>query len=80
MTFMRSTPRWAWSNPSRPCPTSSPPSAGKSLEVNPALEADPALVNRDPFGEGWMVKIKLNGGAPGDLLVADAYETLVAQS
>ncbi len=34
------------------------PISGKVLEVNPALEDDPELVNKDPFGEGWLIKIE----------------------
>ena len=54
------------------------PVAGEVVEVNPVLEKDPAAVNRDAFGEGWMYKIKVTGGAPGDLLSAADYEKLVA--
>ena len=35
------------------------PVAGKILEVNPALSSNPELVNNDPYGEGWMVKIEV---------------------
>ena len=35
------------------------PVSGTVIESNKALEQDPALVNRDPFGEGWMVKVKI---------------------
>lgn len=41
------------------------PVAGEVTEVNEALERDPALVNRDPYGEGWMIKLKLR--SEGDL-------------
>ena len=34
------------------------PISGKVLEVNPALEDDPELVNKDPFGEGWLIKVE----------------------
>ncbi len=37
------------------------PLAGEVTEINPALEADAALVNRDPYGEGWMVQLKISG-------------------
>lgn len=54
------------------------PAAGTILEVNPALEANPELVNSDPYGEGWMVKVKLDNPADIDsLLDAAAYEKLV---
>ena len=38
------------------------PVSGTVLEVNPGLEANPAAVNEDPYGEGWMIKVKLNAG------------------
>jgi glycine cleavage system H protein len=50
------------------------PVAGTVVEANKALEQDPALVNRDPYGKGWMIKLKLKN--PGDLeglLRADGY-------
>jgi glycine cleavage system H protein len=54
------------------------PVAGEVLEVNEALEKDPAAVNRDAFGDGWLYKVKLTNGAPGDLMNAADYEKLVA--
>ena len=36
------------------------PVGGEVLEFNEALDADPALVNKDPYGEGWMVKVKMS--------------------
>jgi glycine cleavage system H protein len=55
------------------------PSAGEVLEVNEDLEAHPEFVNEDPFGKGWMVKIKLSGALSGDLLDAASYEKLVSE-
>ncbi|HVX50041.1 MAG TPA: glycine cleavage system protein GcvH [Chitinophagaceae bacterium] len=47
-------------------------------EVNSALEQHPELVNSDPYGEGWMVKITVSNPADLDgLMDADAYEKLV---
>ena len=37
------------------------PVAGDVAEINAALESDAALVNRDPYGDGWMVKLKISG-------------------
>jgi glycine cleavage system H protein len=55
------------------------PVAGTIEEVNPALNKQPELVNSDPYGEGWMVRIKLsNAGDFDDLLSAEAYEKLVS--
>ncbi|WP_295126826.1 glycine cleavage system protein GcvH [uncultured Chitinophaga sp.] len=56
------------------------PVAGTVNEVNPALDAQPELVNSDPYGEGWMVKMTV--GNPADyegLLSADAYKELVGE-
>lgn len=50
------------------------PVAGTVTEVNKALEQDPALVNRDPYGAAWMIKLKVKSPAALDgLLGADAY-------
>ena len=50
------------------------PVAGTVLETNKALEHDPALVNRDPYGQGWTIKVKLkNAKELEGLLRADAY-------
>ena len=54
------------------------PSAGEVLDVNAALADHPEAVNEDPYGQGWMVKIKLTGGLAGDLLDATAYAALVS--
>ena len=43
------------------------------LEVNTALDSAPETVNRDPYAEGWMLKVKLAGPVPAELLDADAY-------
>jgi glycine cleavage system H protein len=54
------------------------PVAGTINEVNPALDKQPELVNSDPYGEGWMVKITLANAADVDgLLSADSYRSLV---
>lgn len=53
------------------------PVAGEILEVNASLADHPEAVNEDPYGKGWMVKIKLSGDL-SDLLDAKAYEALVS--
>lgn len=54
------------------------PVAATIIEVNPALEKNPELVNTDPYGDGWMVKIAVSNIADIDaLLNADAYGELV---
>jgi glycine cleavage system H protein len=53
------------------------PVTGTITEVNPALDKQPELVNTDPYGEGWMVKISLQDAAAVDaLLSADSYQSL----
>jgi glycine cleavage system H protein len=55
------------------------PVAGTLTEVNAALEANPELVNTDPYGEGWMVKMTVDNVADLEKLMnAAAYETLVS--
>ncbi len=54
------------------------PVAGTVLAVNEALADDPAAVNKDPYGAGWMVRIKPANKADLDgLLSADAYKALI---
>jgi glycine cleavage system H protein len=56
------------------------PIGGEIVEVNAALEADPALVNRDPYGEGWLFKVKVSDTAEtGNLLKADEYEKITVE-
>ena len=55
------------------------PVAGEILEVNPALEETPDVVNKDPYGKGWMVKIKIsNPDEIKELLSPEAYTKLSA--
>lgn len=56
------------------------PVAGAILEVNKDLEKTPELVNKDPYGKGWMVKVKLaNPGEVASLLSAAAYKELTGK-
>lgn len=54
------------------------PCSGEVLEINGELETHPELVNEDPYGEGWMVKVRMDGGPGPELLDAAGYEALVA--
>ena len=55
------------------------PVKGTVTEVNPKLNANPELVNNDPYGEGWMAKVKLsNKEEIQSLLSAEAYQKLVS--
>jgi glycine cleavage system H protein len=53
------------------------PLTGVVNETNPALDSQPELVNTDPYGDGWMVKISIKDASQIDgLLSADAYQAL----
>lgn len=52
------------------------PVSGEIVEANDALSADPGLINRDPFGAGWIFKIKPSNASEADVLMtAQAYKT-----
>lgn len=54
------------------------PVAGEVLEVNETINDQPELVNSDPYGEGWMIKIQMTNPAELDtLLDANAYQALI---
>jgi glycine cleavage system H protein len=54
------------------------PVTGTITELNPVLDSKPELVNTDPYGDGWMVRITLSDTADlGNLLTADAYKSLI---
>lgn len=54
------------------------PVSGEIMEINPALEDSPDLVNKDPYGEGWMVKIKISDASEiKELLTPEKYKELL---
>ena len=54
------------------------PAGGEVVEVNEALADDPELVNKDPYGDGWMIKVKVADAAElNELLDADAYKAMI---
>lgn len=56
------------------------PVAGSVVEVNGALDGDPAVVNRDPYGAGWMIKLRLQNPAElNELLSAAQYSKHIGQ-
>ncbi len=56
------------------------PVSGEIVEVNDALGDSPETVNEDPYGEGWMLKIKMGDAAEVDeLMSAEEYEAFVAE-
>lgn len=54
------------------------PVGGEVLEFNEDLEATPDIINKDPYNEGWIIKVKVaNMADVDDLLTADAYKELI---
>lgn len=54
------------------------PVSGEILELNDGLESAPETVNKDPYGDGWMIKVRMtNTSEMEGLLSADAYKSLV---
>jgi len=57
------------------------PIGGTVVEVNPTLESDPGLVNRDPYGEGWLFKLSIEAGEQIERLLEPAqYRELISAS
>ena len=54
------------------------PAAGTVLEVNPKLTQNPELVNSDPYGEGWLIKLQVEGEPEGLLTESDYKATAAA--
>nr|WP_228845310.1 glycine cleavage system protein GcvH [Phototrophicus methaneseepsis] len=51
------------------------PIGGEIIEVNTALEDEPEIINSDPYGEGWLVKVRVTDDSPlADLMDAGAYK------
>lgn len=56
------------------------PVTGEVVEVNSALEDDPALVNADPYGEGWMLRVRVSDSSEmADLLDSEGYRDLLGE-
>ena len=55
------------------------PLAGEVVEVNKKLDGEPALVNTDPYGDGWMIKLKIDPAALKGLMDAAAYAKHLGQ-
>ena len=54
------------------------PVSGEIIEKNPAIEDSPDVVNKDPYGKGWLIKIKMTDKSElDDLLSADEYSALI---
>jgi glycine cleavage system H protein len=56
------------------------PVGGEILEVNPKLEANPEFVNQDPYGDGWMIKVRMtNPSEVEELMDADEYKKTIEE-
>ena len=56
------------------------PLAGEVIEFNEALEDDPGLINSDPFGDGWIIKLKMSNVADFESLMdAEAYKNTIGK-
>tara|TARA_Y100001936_G_C15980693_1_gene616523 strand:+ start:422 stop:799 length:378 start_codon:yes stop_codon:yes gene_type:complete len=53
------------------------PLTGEIIDINEELNEKPELVNEDPYGQGWMIKIKVNSSEISDLLNSEQYKKLV---
>jgi len=54
------------------------PVSGTVIELNEALDGEPEIINKDPYGEGWIIKIKMSDTSQvDDLLSVDAYKELI---
>jgi len=56
------------------------PVAGTIASVNDKLASNPELVNSDPFGDGWLLKVELSGDLPGDLMDEAQYKEAAGAS
>jgi glycine cleavage system H protein len=54
------------------------PVSGEILELNPLIEESPDVINKDPYGKGWMIRLKLTDPSEADnLLTADNYKKII---
>ena len=56
------------------------PVAGRVVEVNEKVKANPELINSDPYGDGWILKVELSGQLPSDLLDDAEYKKVTEAS
>ena len=53
------------------------PVTGEIIDINVTLNEKPELVNEDPYGQGWMIRIKLNSSDSSDLMNSEEYKKLI---
>lgn len=55
------------------------PVAGEIVEVNGRLDGEPALINNDPYGDGWMIKVRVAPGGDAGLMSAGEYQAQLGE-
>ena len=55
------------------------PVAGEIVEINGRLDGEPALINTDPYGDGWMIKVRVPAGGDAGLMSAKDYATQLGE-
>ena len=55
------------------------PVTGEVVEINTRLDGEPALINTDPYGDGWMIKVRVAAGGDAGLLSATEYKGVVGE-
>ncbi len=55
------------------------PVAGEVVEVNARLDGEPALINTDPYGDGWMIKVRVQTGGDAGLMTSAEYTTQLGE-
>ncbi len=55
------------------------PVAGEVVEINGRLDGEPALINTDPYGDGWMIKVRVAAGGDAGLMSATEYKGVVGE-
>lgn len=56
------------------------PASGEVIEINGGIESDPAVVNRDPYGEGWMIRVRVGNNSYKDMLLnAEDYKQHIGE-
>ena len=55
------------------------PVAGEIVEINGRLDGEPALINTEPYGDGWMIKVRIAAGGDAGLMTSAAYKTQLGE-
>jgi glycine cleavage system H protein len=55
------------------------PIAGEVVEINDRLDGEPALINTDPYGDGWMIRVRMDAGSDSNLMSAGDYKSQLGE-